>query len=248
MDKNIFRTGKVSSIDYKTGMIQVVYTDKDNAVTAKLPYANFNNEYSMPKIGEQVIVAHMSNGSSRGVVLGTMWNKKNIPEESGKGIYRKELSKTKGASYIRYDDESGEYLIRTPIMMLHGVDRTDVEGPEVNIAANLRTSFESPEHEAALQTVVVKGLEAADIDLEVKSNIKVMMNLVQLEALIRKVKLETAEDLELAAGKACRIKAAEDITIGAENCIRLEDEKFSTTLTAIMERLEALDNDTSARK
>ncbi|NBH27679.1 hypothetical protein D3Z60_18320 [Lachnospiraceae bacterium] len=232
MDKNIFRIGKVSSIDYKNGMIQAVYTDKDNAVTTKLPYANFGNEYNMPRIGEHVIVAHLSNGTSRGVAFGGIWNKKNVPRESGKELYRKELSKTPGVAYLRFDDISGEYLVRAPSILIHGVDHTDLEGPEVNIAANIRTSFESPEHEAALGRVHIMGLEGEDISIQISGGMQVVMNMSDLEALIKKVKLKTLEDLELAAGKE----------------LRLENNKFSTTLTEIMERLEALENSTSVRK
>lgn len=233
------RVGRVSSIDFERGMMQVVYSDKDHAVTAKLPYANFNNEYAMPKIGEQVLVAHLSNGSSRGVVLGTMWNRKNLPEENGKGLYRKELSQTRGAAYIRYDDGSGEYLIRVPVVQLHGVDRTDLEGPEVNIAANIKTSFESPEHEVSVGSVYVEGLETDEIAVEVASNVMVSMSAADLKALIRMAELEAAED--------CRIRAR-NVAMEAVGELSLEDGAFSTTLSGILERLEALDGDTSARK
>ena len=248
MDKNIFRTGKVSSIDYENGMIQVVYPDKNNAVTTKLPYANFGNEYNMPKIGEQVLVAHLSNGTSRGVVIGGMWNKKNIPKESGKEIYRKELSKTPGAAYIRFNDEDGEYLIRAPVILMHGIDHTDLEGPEVNIAANIKTSFESPEHEAVLGSIHVVGIENGDIPIQADNNIKVMMDLADLEALIKKVKLETLEEMELAAGKDISVATEECINVTTGREILLENKRFATTLTEILERLEALDNNTSARK
>lgn len=247
MKRTGIRVGKVSSIDYETGMMQIVYHDKDDAVTAKMPYANFNNEYCMPKIGEQVVVAHLSNGSSRGVVLGTMWNKKNIPEENGKALYRKELSKTPGAAYIRFDDEKGEYLIRSPVIMLHGVDRTDLEGPEVNIAANIRTSFESPEHEAALGSIHIAGLEGSDIGAEITNNVNLVMDMAALDALIQTVRLETVEELEMIAGR--NLKAAgKNISMTADGDIRMEDKTFSTTLSEILGRLEALDHDTSARK
>lgn len=248
MEKNLFRVGKVSSVDYENGMIQVVYTDKNNAVTAKLPYANFNNEYSMPKIGEQVVVAHLSNGTSRGVVLGGMWNKKNIPEENGKELYRKELSKTPGAAYLRFNNESGEYLVRAPTVLIHGIDHTDLEGPEVNIAANIKTSFESPEHEAVLGNVNILGLEKKDISVQVVSNVSIIMDLANLEALIKKVKLETLEEIELLSEQGFKIKAEKNVLLAAGEEIKLEDNKFSTTLSGILERLEALDNNTSARK
>ena len=36
------RIGKVSSIDYENGMIRVLYTDRDGAVTKTLPVVTFN--------------------------------------------------------------------------------------------------------------------------------------------------------------------------------------------------------------
>lgn len=248
MDKNIFRTGKVSSIDYENGMLQVVYSDKDNAVTAKLPYANFGNEYNMPRIGEQVLVAHLSNGTGRGVVLGGMWNKRNLPRENGKELYRKELSKVPGAAYLRFDEKSGEYLIRAPAVMIHGVDHTDLEGPEVHIAANIKTSFESPEHETALGSMHIVGLESEEIPVQVDSNVKIVMELADLEALIRKVRLETLEELKLTAGTDFSVTAKEDMSMTAGKELFFENSKFTATLTEIMERLEALDGNTSARK
>lgn len=248
MKKTGIRVGKVSSVDYETGMMQVVYHDRNDEVTSNLPYANFNNEYCMPKIGEQVLVAHLSNGSSRGVVLGGMWNKKNIPEENGKKLYRKELSKTPGAAYIRFDDGDGEYLIRTPVILLHGVDRTDLEGPEVNIAANIRTSFESPEHEAVLGSIHISGMEESDIAAEVVSNMRLEMSLAELSALIKTVKLEALEEINMCAGQGVNIASGENISITAGADIRLEDGKFSTTLSEILERLEALEQGASARK
>ena len=248
MDKNIFRIGKVSSIDYENGMLQVVYTDKDNAVTAKLPYANFGNEYNMPGIGEQVMVAHLSNGTGRGVVLGSMWNKKNLPRENGKELYRKELSKVPGAAYLRFDEKNGEYLIRAPAVLLHGVDHTDLEGPEVNIAANIRTRFESPEHEIALGSARIMGLESEEIPVQVNGNVKIVMEPADLEALIRNVRLEILEELKLAAGTNFIVTAEENMSMTAEKEFYFENSKFSATLTEIMERLEALDGDASARK
>lgn len=249
------RVGKVSSIDYETGMMQVVYPDKNNEVTAKMPYANFNDEYHMPKIGESVLVGHMSNGSSRGVVLCTMWNKKNMPEESGEGVYRKELSKRRGAAYVRFDDGSGEYMVRAPVVQIYGVDNTALEGPEVSIAANIRTKFESPEHEAVLGAVHMAGLEGGDIAVGIESNVKVEMPLYLLEALLAAAKLETEEGIEVLAGESLDVRAKEmafrtegSAALEAADSIRIEDGKFATTLSEIMERLEALDGNQSARK
>ena len=37
MANDIFRVGKVSSIDYAAGLVRVAYHDKDDSVTAPLP-------------------------------------------------------------------------------------------------------------------------------------------------------------------------------------------------------------------
>ena len=68
MANEIFRVGKVSSIDYAAGLVRVVYPDKDNSVTAPLPM--LCTEYNMPKVGDPVMVLHLSNGTEAGLVLG----------------------------------------------------------------------------------------------------------------------------------------------------------------------------------
>ena len=56
------RIGTVSSVDAATGMVSVVYEDRDGEVTELLPYATFNDEYKLPQIGAKVVVLHLSNG------------------------------------------------------------------------------------------------------------------------------------------------------------------------------------------
>lgn len=118
--EDIVRVGKISSIDYGTGMVRVTYSDRDSSTTTDMPYINFNNEYSMPKIGEQVLAVHMSNGTSRGIVIGTMWNQNNVPPVSGEGVYRKEYSNKSGKAYSEYSDASGTYSIVVPGISLSG--------------------------------------------------------------------------------------------------------------------------------
>nr|DAL67967.1 MAG TPA: baseplate assembly protein V [Caudoviricetes sp.] len=108
------RIGKVSSVDFKNGMVKVAYYDKGEAVTGMFPYASFNGEYFMPSIGESVLVAHLSNGSSHGVVISTFWNQVNNPPMPGEHIYRKEFSHKTGESYMSYNAESNELVIKSP--------------------------------------------------------------------------------------------------------------------------------------
>ncbi len=100
--ENVIRVGKVSAIDYQTGMVRVVYHDKDDSVTRAIPM--ISAEYKMPEIGDQVLVVHLSNGTEAGVVLGRPWSEKNRPPESGAGLYRKDLGRAIGEAVIRYLD------------------------------------------------------------------------------------------------------------------------------------------------
>ena len=46
----------------------------------------------MPKVGEQVLVLHLSNGESFGVVLGGFFSDEDLPKESGEGLFYKQLT------------------------------------------------------------------------------------------------------------------------------------------------------------
>lgn len=80
MANDIFRVGKVSSIDYAAGLVRVAYPDKDNSVTAPLPM--LCTEYNMPQVGDPVMVLHLSNGTEAGLVLGRYWSNNNKPPEA----------------------------------------------------------------------------------------------------------------------------------------------------------------------
>jgi phage baseplate assembly protein V len=97
------RQGVVSSVNYDTGRVRVLYEDKNNAVTAELPLLTF--EYDMPKVGEQVYVAHQSNGVENGVVLCRYWRDGETPVESGPQLWRKELRDDSG-SHIKFDRDT----------------------------------------------------------------------------------------------------------------------------------------------
>lgn len=69
------RFGKVSNINYETGCMEIVYEDREDSVTDMIPMLA-NAGYKMPKVGDIVAVAHNSNGSEEGVVMGTVWGRK----------------------------------------------------------------------------------------------------------------------------------------------------------------------------
>lgn len=115
------RIGKVSSIDYARGMVQVVYHDKDDDVTRLLPLLSF--EYRMPPVGALVLVAHLTNGSEAGVVLSRPWSDKNKPPEGFEGLFREDYDLEAGKCYFRYDANGPESLYHT-----EGDDYIEVAG------------------------------------------------------------------------------------------------------------------------
>lgn len=107
-DKEDVRIGRVSAINYEAGTISVVYEDRDGSVTKDVPM--LSHEYMMPEEGDMVQVSHLSNGAEYAVCMGRFWNEENPPQESGRGIYRKDFSRTNGAwdgsCYLKYDQKS----------------------------------------------------------------------------------------------------------------------------------------------
>lgn len=115
------RLGKISTINYKDGTARVLYTDRDNAVTAELPLLSF--EYRMPEVDDLVLVCHLPNGGAAGIILGPFWNDKNRPPEGKEGLYRKEFDKMPGKCYLRYD--GSELQIVAPKLTLVGAASHD---------------------------------------------------------------------------------------------------------------------------
>lgn len=107
----IVRIGTVTNVYPKEGKVRVLYEDRDET-SVKLPVLAF--EYHMPPVGVTVVTLHMENRSS-GFVLGEYWNEDKKPEETGEGLFRKELGE---ASYVRCD--KGKLKIYSPELALQG--------------------------------------------------------------------------------------------------------------------------------
>lgn len=91
------RIGRISSVNYAKGTARVVYSDKNNATTPMLPILSY--EYNMPEIDDLVLVLNTSNGKGEAVIIGSFWGQK-LPDESGKGLYKKNLCKS-GDAYLK---------------------------------------------------------------------------------------------------------------------------------------------------
>lgn len=112
------RVGHVSAIDYPHGMIQVTYPDLDDEVTDWFPFLTFNNEYLMPDVGDEIAVAHLSNGQAAGLILGTYWNQGHQSPITGPHVFRKDLTMNVGEVYFQYKD--GVLTIHAPEIVLEG--------------------------------------------------------------------------------------------------------------------------------
>lgn len=111
--KEDVRLGKVSSLDPAAGLVRVVYHEKDGDVTRCIPILSpiFSGLYSLPEVGDQVLVLHLSNGSEAGVVLGRPWSDKFPPPEGAEGLVRLDMDCAPGAAMLRYDSKAKDLSI-----------------------------------------------------------------------------------------------------------------------------------------
>lgn len=128
------RAGFISAINYKEGTAQVVYKDRDDEVSPYLPF--WSNEYNMPDIDTLVYVAHLQNGSTKGMILIPPFTNEHPPVEGKKGIWRKDFG---DGSYLRYDYETLHLDIVTHSVK---IQQLEIEGDltvggEVDITGNV---------------------------------------------------------------------------------------------------------------
>ena len=229
------RIGKVSSINYETGMMRVTYTDKNNSVTREFPMLNYGGQYHMPEVGQSVAVAHLSNGSSRGVILGTVWNKNNLPAEGKEGVYRQDFSKTTGAAVQQYTEDTGKMIFKAPNINIIGNNETELEGAKLSIGANIRILLDTPEMEVTAQSV-----KWEEIEMEVLSGM--------LTALMTGLNLELKEAFSVKAGEDIILETEGNADLAAEGSVSLtasgelvlKDKTYNTSLSEIAKCLEAL--------
>ena len=106
-EKNYLRIGKISSFNYPNGTARITYEDKDGSTTTEMPF--FSWQYWMPKVGDQVLVAHLSTGTCAAVILGPVWHDGHRPHEGFEGLYRREYSNQRGLASERYDAKTKAY-------------------------------------------------------------------------------------------------------------------------------------------
>lgn len=112
------RIGKVSSVNYGNGTVDVIFQDKDSSVLVDLPL--FSNEYQMPEVNDLVTVIFQTNSdkTARGYIVGKPYSSENMPEQSGKGVYFKRLGSN---AYIKYDSERDTLYLHAGTVIIEGL-------------------------------------------------------------------------------------------------------------------------------
>ena len=97
---NEIRIGRVSSVNYDAGSVDVVFLDEEETVCQDC--SMMSNEYRMPKINQMVLVVFKTNsrGADEGYVIGVPFSAENMPEEKGKDVYYMRFSEE---AYVYYD-------------------------------------------------------------------------------------------------------------------------------------------------
>ena len=219
------RVGKVSSIDYPSGMIRVVYPDMDDDVTRPIPL--FSSEYAMPPVGALVAVVHLSNGAEAGVVLGRPWSAKLTPPEGFEGLYRKDFDLTPGQCYFRYDAAGPESLFHNEgdsAVEIQGSQDTRIKGDHtaaIDGSADTTVKGDSSETVQGSQTTAIQG--DARITVSGKLTLQVGGCTVQIDG--SRVSVTAASAVNLNAptlsleGTTVQISGATvNITGGAGDC------------------------------
>lgn len=219
------RVGKVSSIDYPSGMVRVTYPDMDDDVTRLIPL--FSSEYAMPPVGALVAVVHLSNGAEAGVVLGRPWSAKLTPPEGFEGLYRKDFDLTPGQCYFRYDAAGPESLFHNEgdsAVEIQGSQDTRIKGDRtaaIDGSADTTVKGDCSKTVQGSQTTAVQG--DAKITVSGKLTLQVGGCTVQIDGSSVSVTAASAVSLNAPTlkleGTTVQISGATvNITGGAGDC------------------------------
>jgi phage baseplate assembly protein V len=92
MEFRFLRTGKVSSVDYKTTTARVEFDDTPGEISKPLQvltdHTNAERNYSMPSVKENVVCIFLpGSNEGAGFILGSYSSAKNLPKDTGKMKY-----------------------------------------------------------------------------------------------------------------------------------------------------------------
>ena len=106
--RDIFRVGKVSSVNGANCTARVTFPDKDDMVSAELPVivpGSYDmKEYHLPRVKTQVLCCFLPNASGRGMndgfIIGGFYSTENPPADTDPEVYSLRMP---DGSYIKFD-------------------------------------------------------------------------------------------------------------------------------------------------
>lgn len=111
--RNMIRVGRVSSVHPSEMAVKVVFEDKDNLVSDRLPVlvrgSSKNRDYWLPDVGEQVCCLMLPNGHNAGICLGSFYSESSPPVIADAEKRRIDFS---GGSFIEFDRTTGGLTIQ----------------------------------------------------------------------------------------------------------------------------------------
>ena len=111
--RNMIRIGRVSSVHPSEMAVKVVFEDKDNLVSDKLPVlvrgSSKNRDYWLPDVGEQVCCLMLPNGHNAGICLGSFYSESSPPAIADAEKRRIDFS---GGSFVEFDRATGGLTIQ----------------------------------------------------------------------------------------------------------------------------------------
>lgn len=128
--RDIFRIGKVSSVNGKNCTVRVTFPDKDNVVSDELPIIVIGSYktkgYWVPEVNMQVLCCFLpiisGVGLNKGFVLGGFYSTEDPPEETDPKV---RCLKVPDGSYIRFDG-NGEVHIHASSHMILTAPKIDL--------------------------------------------------------------------------------------------------------------------------
>lgn len=125
--RDIFRIGKVSSVNGANCTARVTFPDKDDMVSAELPInvigSHGTKGYWVPEVGTQVLCCFLPNSSGRGMndgfIIAGFYSLEDPPEETDPKV---RCLKLPDGCFIRFDGAGNIHIHATGNLTLTGAN------------------------------------------------------------------------------------------------------------------------------
>ena len=188
--------GKVSKVNYKAGMVDVMIEARESMIITDVPYLSLL--YEMPKVKDQVVMIYPDENIEAAIVLGTPYSDITKPKSSGKNIMCKELQ---DGSHILYDQAKKLLEITAKTTVLNDVEVSRLSFEKMSFKDGTSISYDGETIYIDAPVTKVKTLKAEKVIC------------TELEATTAKVKTLIADEVTCSGGIAAQaVSVAGDIS------------------------------------